>query len=58
MQPNVSVMTAQDKQLRVVDVPGHPRIREQYSDYMGDARGIAFVVDSSTVSRNGAMVAE
>lgn len=56
MQSNVSVMAAQ--QLRVADVPGHPRIRDQYRDYMGDARGIAFVVDSSTVSRNGAMVAE
>lgn len=58
MQPSVSIMTAQDKQLRVADVPGHPRIRDHYRDYMGDARGIVFVVDSSTVSRNGAMVAE
>ncbi|KZT71307.1 P-loop containing nucleoside triphosphate hydrolase protein [Daedalea quercina L-15889] len=58
MQSNVSFMPLQDKHLRVVDVPGHPRIRDQFRDYMADAQGIAFVVDSSTVSRNGAAVAE
>ncbi|TFY57981.1 hypothetical protein EVJ58_g6694 [Rhodofomes roseus] len=58
MQPNVSSMHLQDKSLRVVDVPGHPRIRDQFREYMADAQGIAFVVDSSTVSRNGAVVAE
>ncbi|KAH7929734.1 hypothetical protein BV22DRAFT_1191774 [Leucogyrophana mollusca] len=44
--------------LRVVDVPGHPRIRDQFLEHMGDAKAIAFVVDASTVSRNGAAVAE
>ncbi|KAH9930710.1 P-loop containing nucleoside triphosphate hydrolase protein [Fomitopsis serialis] len=58
MQPNVSIMPVQEKSLRVVDVPGHPRIRDQFHEYMADAQGIAFVVDTSTISRNGAVVAE
>ncbi|KAJ6502381.1 P-loop containing nucleoside triphosphate hydrolase protein [Mycena sanguinolenta] len=60
LQTNVSTVTlpAVKKTLTVVDIPGHPRIRDQVSEYIGDAKAIAFVVDASTVSRNGPAVAE
>ncbi|KAG6812392.1 hypothetical protein H0H92_003073 [Tricholoma furcatifolium] len=44
--------------IRVVDIPGHPRIRDQFREHLNDAKAIAFVVDASTVSRNAAAVAE
>jgi signal recognition particle receptor subunit beta len=46
------------KALRIVDVPGHLRIRDQFREYISDAKAVGFVVDSSTISRNGASVAE
>ncbi|KAL1740293.1 signal recognition particle receptor beta subunit-domain-containing protein [Schizophyllum fasciatum] len=44
--------------VRVIDVPGHPRVRDQFREHLPEARAIAFVVDANTVSRNGAAVAE
>jgi len=44
--------------LRLIDVPGHPRIRAQFREYLGGTKGIVFVVDTSTIARNGASVAE
>lgn len=44
--------------LRLVDIPGHPRIRAQFSGYIGAAKGIVFVVDASSIARNSASVAE
>ena len=41
-----------------MDVPGHPRIREQFREHLADAKAIVFVVDASNVSRNGPIVAE
>ena len=60
MQTNAALMTlSQDrKTLRLIDVPGHPRIRDQFQEYLPHAKAVAFVVDSSTISRNGAAVAE
>ena len=60
MQTNSSVIALSEtsKTLRVIDVPGHPRVRNQFREHLGDAKAIAFVVDASTVSRNGAVVAE
>ncbi|CAL1705189.1 unnamed protein product [Somion occarium] len=60
MQTNTSVVSLSPtaKPLLVVDVPGHPRIRDQFKDYLLDAKAVAFVVDSSTISRNGPAVAE
>ncbi|KAG9093333.1 hypothetical protein FRC06_011563 [Ceratobasidium sp. 370] len=50
--------TSPGRTLRLVDVPGHPRLREQFADHLGDAAGVVFVVDTATVSRNGPAVAE
>jgi len=60
LQTNSSViaLNPSNKTLRVVDVPGHPRMRDQFQDYVSDAKAVVFVVDASTVSRNGVAVAE
>jgi len=44
--------------IQAVDIPGHPRIRVQYKDHFNDAKAAVFVVDATTISRNGAIVAE
>ncbi|KAI0362396.1 P-loop containing nucleoside triphosphate hydrolase protein [Trametes cingulata] len=60
MQTNAALVAlpSTHRTLRVIDVPGHPRIRGQFQEHLPHAKGIAFVVDASTVSRNGAAVAE
>ncbi|KAF7967204.1 hypothetical protein HWV62_35119 [Athelia sp. TMB] len=59
LQSNSSVVElTPSKTLRIVDVPGHPRVRDQFQEYLSDAKAVAFVVDTSTVSRNGPAVAE
>ncbi|KAF8212054.1 signal recognition particle receptor beta subunit-domain-containing protein [Mycena galopus ATCC 62051] len=60
LQTNTSTVLLPEvkKTLTVVDIPGHPRIRDQVGEYIGDAKAIVFVVDASTVSRNGPAVAE
>lgn len=47
------------KSLRVVDVPGHERLRGRFFDqYKKTAKGIVFVVDSVTVQKDVRDVAE
>ena len=59
LQTNSAVVHLSDgKPLRVIDVPGHLRVRDQFRQHLLDAKAVAFVVDSSTVSRNGSLVAE
>ncbi|EKM82434.1 hypothetical protein AGABI1DRAFT_111060 [Agaricus bisporus var. burnettii JB137-S8] len=59
MQTNSSVYSiSSNKSFLVVDIPGHPRIRTQVQEHLSSAKAIAFVVDASTISRNGAAVAE
>jgi hypothetical protein len=60
LQTNSSLITLPNvkQPVQAVDIPGHPRIRVQYRDHFNDAKAIVFVVDASTVSRNGAAVAE
>ena len=59
LQTNSSLIALPKKRpVQAVDIPGHPRIRVQYRDYFNDAKVVVFVVDTSTVSRNGAAVAE
>ncbi|CAE6495616.1 unnamed protein product [Rhizoctonia solani] len=50
--------TSHGRTLRLVDVPGHPRLRDQFTDHLEDTAAVVFVVDSSSVARNGAAVAE
>ncbi|GBE82108.1 P-loop containing nucleoside triphosphate hydrolase protein [Sparassis crispa] len=60
MQTNSAVTTlpVSHKALRVIDVPGHPRLRDQFQEYLPEAKAVAFVVDASTISRTGPAVAE
>jgi len=60
LQINTSfiVLPHKNKTLRVVDIPGHPRIRHQYREHFSEAKAVVFVIDASTISRNGAAVAE
>ncbi|KDR73656.1 hypothetical protein GALMADRAFT_251437 [Galerina marginata CBS 339.88] len=59
MQTNSSVISLSPKKsIRVVDVPGHARLRNQFQEYLPDAKVIGFVVDANTVSRNAPAVAE
>ncbi|EJD02388.1 uncharacterized protein FOMMEDRAFT_124808 [Fomitiporia mediterranea MF3/22] len=46
------------KQLQIVDIPGHPRLRESFKTYVPDAKAVVFVVDASAITRNGREVAE
>ncbi|KDQ61047.1 hypothetical protein JAAARDRAFT_570856 [Jaapia argillacea MUCL 33604] len=62
LQTNSSVIALgppnSQKTVQVVDIPGHPRIRDQFKEYLAQAKAVVFVVDASTVSRNGPAVAE
>ncbi|KAJ1309897.1 hypothetical protein OPQ81_006658 [Rhizoctonia solani] len=50
--------TSHGRTLRLVDIPGHPRLRDQFTDYLEDTAAVVFVVDSASIARNGAAVAE
>jgi signal recognition particle receptor subunit beta len=59
MQPNTS--TAQltpQKSIQITDIPGHPRLRNQFQEHLADTKVLAFVVDANSISRNGPAVAE
>ncbi|TFK30168.1 hypothetical protein FA15DRAFT_651682 [Coprinopsis marcescibilis] len=59
LQTNVSYANPTvTKPLRIIDVPGHPRIRGQLTEYLPQAKTVAFVVDSNTISRTGVAAAE
>jgi len=59
LQVNTSLVPLSPvRSLPVVDIPGHPRIRDQFQEHLTTARAVAFVVDASTISRNGSIVAE
>lgn len=54
MKENTGVLNvAGKKAVNLVDVPGHERLRDNIlQKYVGSARGIVYVVDSSVVSKN------
>ncbi|KAG2756068.1 P-loop containing nucleoside triphosphate hydrolase protein [Suillus brevipes Sb2] len=59
LQVNTSIMPLpQGGIVAVIDIPGHPRIRDQFQEHLVNTRAVAFVVDASTISRNGSTVAE
>lgn len=59
LQTNTSTVSLPNgKIISTADIPGHPRIRDQFRDLLPDAKAVAFVVDATTVSRNGPTVAE
>ncbi|KAL0946710.1 hypothetical protein HGRIS_012897 [Hohenbuehelia grisea] len=60
LQVNESVVcvSAPNTMVQAVDVPGHPRVRDQFREYLPKSKAIVFVVDAGTISRNGPAVAE
>ncbi|WVO21830.1 uncharacterized protein IAS62_003144 [Cryptococcus decagattii] len=48
----------QKKQIRLVDIPGHPRLRDEAKKYIADTAGVIFVVDIQGIVRNASGVAE
>jgi len=60
LQINSSVCTLPSlrKTLRVIDVPGHPRVRDQFQEHLPASKAVIFVVDANTLSRTGPAVAE
>lgn len=59
LQSNSATFNLRDSRVeRLVDIPGHPRIRSQFREFIPLAKAVVFVVDSSTVARIGASVAE
>ncbi|KAJ7581108.1 signal recognition particle receptor beta subunit-domain-containing protein [Mycena floridula] len=58
IQVNSAIAPFSATPMKVIDVPGHPRIRDQFADYLANTKFVGFVVDANTISRNGAAVAE
>ncbi|KAL1920185.1 uncharacterized protein VTP21DRAFT_1331 [Calcarisporiella thermophila] len=46
------------KPIRLVDIPGHERLRFKLNEFIPFARGVVFVIDSSTVARSIRDIAE
>lgn len=47
------------KNVRIVDIPGHERLRIRFFDqYKSNAKGIIFVIDGTTIQKNIRDVAE
>ncbi|KAF8724843.1 hypothetical protein AX14_008562 [Amanita brunnescens Koide BX004] len=60
LQTNTAVysLLQSKRTIRIVDVPGHTRLRDQFQNHITNAKAVAFVVDANSISRNGATVAE
>ncbi|KAK8869965.1 hypothetical protein IAR55_000535 [Kwoniella newhampshirensis] len=48
----------QTKQIRLVDLPGHPRLRDELKKRIKDASAVVFVVDIQGIVRNSSGVTE
>ncbi|KAJ8974030.1 hypothetical protein NQ317_001818 [Molorchus minor] len=50
---NVGTFVMNNEVLKVVDIPGHERLRNKFFDqYKGIAKGIVYVVDSATIQQD------
>ncbi|WVW83319.1 hypothetical protein I302_105338 [Kwoniella bestiolae CBS 10118] len=48
----------QSKLIKLVDLPGHPRLKDELKKYVREASAVVFVVDIQALVRNSAAVAE
>lgn len=46
------------KQIRLLDLPGHPRLQDELKAHLPDADGVVFLVDVQAVLRNAGTIAE
>ncbi|KZO97870.1 P-loop containing nucleoside triphosphate hydrolase protein [Calocera viscosa TUFC12733] len=58
LQANIGLFQQDSKLIRVIDIPGHPRLRNRFKEHLATVDGVVFTVDANTVARNGAIVAE
>jgi len=60
MKENTSSIEVKNKKgLKIIDIPGHERVRQQFFDsYKSSARGLVFVIDSNTFMKDIRDVAE
>ncbi|EJU05332.1 P-loop containing nucleoside triphosphate hydrolase protein [Dacryopinax primogenitus] len=58
LQPNIGLLQQDKKTFRLIDIPGHPRIRSRFREHLATVDGLVFTVDANTVARNGVAVAE
>ncbi|XP_065352005.1 signal recognition particle receptor subunit beta [Cloeon dipterum] len=53
MKENIGDFTASKSVLKIIDIPGHERVRAKFFDeHKRNARGIAFLVDASNLQSN------
>ncbi|XP_043269836.1 signal recognition particle receptor subunit beta [Venturia canescens] len=53
VKENVGNIVINDKTLQIVDIPGHERLRYKFFDkYKNSARGLIYVIDSVTLSKD------
>lgn len=53
IKENISNYIVNGEALRVIDIPGHERLRDRFfSQYKDIAKGIVFVVDSNTITQD------
>ncbi|WWD01599.1 hypothetical protein V866_008544 [Kwoniella sp. B9012] len=48
----------QTKPIKLIDLPGHPRLKDELKKYVKEASAVVFVVDIQALVRNSAAVAE
>jgi len=58
LQPNIGLFQQDSKMIRLIDIPGHPRLRSRFKEHLQTIHGVVFTVDANTIARNGAAVAE
>nr|CAG4645770.1 EOG090X0C7N [Lynceus sp. MCZ IZ 141354] len=59
MKENTIDYFANEKKLKLIDVPGHERVRYKFIDgYKNSAKGIIFMIDSATFTKDLRDVAE
>jgi signal recognition particle receptor subunit beta len=50
--------TGPAKQIRLLDLPGHPRLQDDVKAHLPDADGLVFVVDVQALLKNAGSIAE
>ena len=49
---------SRSKQIRLLDLPGHPRLQDDIKAHLPEADGVVFVVDVQSLLKNAGAIAE
>ncbi|XP_055689620.1 signal recognition particle receptor subunit beta [Lutzomyia longipalpis] len=52
IKENIADYSSKNGYVRVVDIPGHERLRGKFDEYKNQARGVVFVLDSVALQKN------